>query len=284
MDANLRAKGMIPRLQAWIVKSLKSGSFSERSGVLRFAVTRTLWTTIAAVLLNFVVYQVFGRLSFLAVTLPPDPWADSVVTFFVAAPICFLAYYTLGSAIMNLAISRDAFETLSRTDPLTGLLNRRAFTETVSDFNTPYAIAVIDIDRFKSINDSYGHGAGDLVLVEVANELRLALGEATLARTGGEEFAVAIPDRGRDAAQEMLEKARKVLEKRVFTIGNQQISVTFSAGLSRAGGERGFSSMLSDADKALYLAKAAGRNRVVHADDVLSVMKPGEQPPQQLVG
>lgn len=276
---------MVVRLQAWIDRSIDAGAFRQRGDVLRFALTRSFWTTIAAVLLNFVVYQVFGRFGFLAVTLPPDPWADIVVTAFVAAPICFLAYYTVGKAIMELAVSRDAFERLSRTDPLTGLLNRRAFTEAVSAFPAPYAIAVIDIDRFKSINDTHGHGAGDTVLVEVARELRLAFGEdATLARLGGEEFGIVMADRGRDMALALLDRVRQMLESRVFHVGGQQISVTFSGGLSRAGGEQGYSILLTDADRALYLAKAAGRNRIVHADDIAGIVAASERPPQQLAG
>ena len=276
---------MISRLQAWIDRSIDSGTFSRRGDVLRFALVRSLWTSIAAVILNFFVYQVFGKLGVLSVTLPPDPWADSVVTMFVAAPICFLAYYTVGRAISDLSISRDAFETLSRTDPLTGLLNRRAFTEAVSVFPAPYSIGIIDIDRFKSINDNHGHGAGDLVLVEVAAHLRNTFGsEAMLARLGGEEFAVLIPGQGKDTALAILEQARSVLEKQVFEAADRRISVTMSAGLSRSGGDQGYSVLLTDADKALYLAKAAGRNRVVHADDIASVHAKTDRTPQQLAG
>jgi diguanylate cyclase (GGDEF)-like protein len=146
-------------------------------------------------------------------------------------------------------------------------------------------IAVIDIDRFKAINDTHGHGAGDTVLVEVAGELRLAFGsEAMLARLGGEEFGVVMRDRGRDAALAMLDHARSLLENRVFKVAGQEISVTFSAGLSRAGGEQGYSILLTDADKALYLAKAAGRNRVVHADDIAAINPAADRLSQQLAG
>lgn len=264
---------MVSRLQEWIVNSISAGAFSGRADVWRFALTRSLATTIAAILLNFLVYAIFVRIGL--ATPPTDPLGDSVVTAFVAGPISFLAYYFVGRAILDLAISRDAFERLSRTDPLTGLLNRRAFTDAVAALRAPYAIAVIDIDRFKAINDTHGHSAGDKVLVEVAEELRLAFGEeVVLARLGGEEFGVVMLDRGRDAALAVLDRARSILERRVFQVAGGQITVTFSAGLSRVGGEQGgYSTLLSDADRALYLAKAAGRNRVVHADD-LAVISP----------
>jgi len=82
----------------------------------------------------------------------------------------------------------------------------------------------------------------------------------------------------------VLERARGVLESRKFHVAGGQISVTFSAGLSRAGGDEGFSTLLSDADRALYLAKAAGRNRVVHVDELAVISPVVERMPQQLAG
>lgn len=276
---------MVSWLQQWIVRHIAAGAFSAHRDVLGFALVRSAWTTLAATVLNFVVYQVFGRLGFLNVTLPPDPWSDIVVTAFVAGPICFLAYYLVGRAIRDLAVSRDAFERLSRIDPLTGLLNRRAFIELVADLDMPYVIAVIDIDRFKSINDSHGHAAGDKVLVEVAAELGGSFGEgAVVARLGGEEFGVAMPDRGRDAAFGALDRVRSLLARRRFEVGGGAISVTFSAGLSRGGSEQGYSGMLTDADNALYLAKSAGRNRIVHADDVAAIFPLPDAAGRQLAG
>jgi diguanylate cyclase (GGDEF)-like protein len=268
---------MVSRLQEWIVKSIAAGAFARRADVLRFALTRSMVTTLAAIGLNFLVYEVFGH--FGLATIPVDPLGDAVVTAFVALPISFLAFYFVGRAILELAISRDAYERMSRTDPLTGLLNRRAFTDAIAALRAPYVIAVIDIDRFKSINDTHGHSAGDKVLVEVADELRGAFGdEVVLARLGGEEFGVVMPDRGREEALAVLERAR------IFNFSGGQITVTFSAGLSRSGGGEGFSILLSDADRALYLAKAAGRNRVVHVDE-LSVIGPVvDRMPQQRAG
>jgi diguanylate cyclase (GGDEF)-like protein len=274
---------MVSRLQEWIVQSIAAGAFSRRADVLRFASKRSLVTTLAAIGLNFLIYEVFGRIGL--ATIPIDPVGDAVVTACVAGPISFLAYYLVGRAIRELAISRDAFERMSRIDPLTGLLNRRAFTDAIAAIRAPYVIAVIDIDRFKLINDTHGHSAGDKVLIEVAAELRSAFGdEVVLARLGGEEFGVVMPDRGREEALAVLERARAVLENHIFHVSGGQITVTFSAGLSRSGGEEGFSMLLSDADKALYLAKAAGRNRVVHVDDLAVISPVVERMPQQLAG
>jgi len=240
--------------------------------VVRFALSRSAWTTLGAVVLNFLVYQLFSRLTFLDVTLPANLWADVLVTASVAGPISCLAYYFMGRAIMALAISRDTFERLSRTDPLTGLLNRRAFAEAIAKFETPYVLAVIDIDRFKSINDTHGHAAGDQVLIEVAAEFRAAFGnEAVVARIGGEEFGVAMPNCGRDVAAAALGRAQALLAAHMFDVAGGQIAVTFSAGLSNSEGMQGYSALLTDADRALYLAKAAGRNRIVHVQDIATI-------------
>jgi len=263
---------MISRLRQWIVRSISSGGFSEHRGVVLFALSRSVWTTLAAVVLNFLVYQLFTRVAFLDVTMPPNPWSDVLVTASVAGPISFLAYYFMGRAIMALAISRDSFERLSRTDPLTGLLNRRAFAEAIAAFEAPYMLAVIDIDRFKAINDIHGHTAGDQVLVEVAAEFRAAFGDiAIVARIGGEEFGVALPDCGRDVATAALGRAQSLLAGRTFDGVSGQIAVTFSAGLSSSDGRQSYSALLTEADKALYLAKAAGRNRIVHAEDISAI-------------
>lgn len=274
---------MVSRLQEWIVKSIAAGAFSSRADVLRFASTHSAMATLAAIALNFFVYAVFGRIGL--ATLPSDPVGDAVVTAFVAGPISVLAFYFVGRAILELAISRDAFERMSRTDPLTGLFNRRAFTEAVHALRAPYVMAVIDIDRFKSINDTHGHSAGDKVLIEVAEELRLAFGGGALvARLGGEEFGVVMPDRGRAAALDVMDRARSAMERRVFQVAGGQITVTFSAGVSGAGGEQGYSGLLNDADKALYLAKAAGRNRVVHADQLGVITPLVDRMPQRTAG
>lgn len=264
---------MVSRIQEWIVKRIAVGAFSGRLDVLRFAAVRGLWTTLAAILLNFAVYQIFGRLGVLSVTLPPDPWADTVVTAFVAGPISFLGYYVVGAAIRELAVSRNAFERLSRTDPLTGLMNRRAFIDIISALDKPYVVAILDIDRFKAINDTYGHGAGDAVLMEVARELRRVLGrDAAVARLGGEEFGVILRDRDKADAVVAMDLVRTALASRTFDAEGSEILVTFSAGVARGDGTTGYSILLSQADKALYFAKASGRNRVVHADDILAIV------------
>jgi diguanylate cyclase (GGDEF)-like protein len=268
---------MVSRLQHWIIRRIAVGGFSRRQDVLFFALYRTLWTTIAAVILNFGVYQVFGRLGIFDISVPPNPISDTIVTGFVAGPISFLAYYIVGAAILDLAVSRNEFERLSRTDPLTGLMNRRAFVEVIAAMDEPYVLALFDIDRFKAINDTYGHNAGDHVLVEVSHMLNAAFGhENAVARLGGEEFGVVLRQASKEETVASVDLFRARMAGRTFTVDGVEVPVTISAGVSQGNGKFTYSMLLTNADKALYLAKASGRNRVVHADEIAVVIPQNE--------
>jgi diguanylate cyclase (GGDEF)-like protein len=264
---------MVSRLRHWIIRRIAVGGFSRRRDVFYFAFYRTLWTTIAAVMLNFGVYQLFGRLGIFDISVPPNPVSDTIVTGFVAGPISFLAYYIIGSAILDLAVSRNEFERLSRTDPLTGLMNRRAFVEVIAAMEEPYVLALFDIDRFKTINDTYGHGAGDHVLAEVSHMLNDAFGyDNTVARLGGEEFGVVIRRANKEETVAAVDLFRERMAAHIFLVDGMEIPVTISAGVSQGNGKFTYSMLLTNADKALYLAKASGRNRVVHADEIAAVV------------
>lgn len=267
---------MIALLQNWIVQKIETGRFSKRRDVFWFALSRTFWTTIAAVLLNFAVYQVFDRLGLFGVTVPPNPLADTVVTAFVAGPICLICFYIFGAAIYDLSVARSEFEHLSRTDPLTGLMNRRAFVDHIESLGTRYVLVLFDIDRFKSINDIHGHGTGDEILIVVSDMLRAALGTRAVARLGGEEFAAVISGLTSAEAIEKVNDLRQQLAGRVFRFGDEDVRVTFSAGVAEADSETSYSALLNLADKALYLAKASGRNRIVHAEE-LGVILPANE-------
>jgi diguanylate cyclase len=158
----------------------------------------------------------------------------------------------------------------ARTDALTGLANRRAFDHRMDELHAkhqrthhPVSLALIDVDHFKSINDTYGHAAGDVVLKQLASVLRSYAGQCDLvARYGGEEFGMifSIP---REQAAVILERLRaQVAFDPVLTDG-QSIPVTISVGVSQlASGER-LGDLFRHSDEALYSAKQGGRNRVV---------------------
>jgi two-component system cell cycle response regulator len=163
---------------------------------------------------------------------------------------------------------------LAVTDALTGLHNRRyldshlggLFDEAVLREH-PVSILVMDIDRFKSINDSYGHDAGDEVLREFSMRVRAQTrGIDLVARFGGEEIVVVMPDTPLDGAEAVAERIRERIEAAPFSVhqGAGAVRVTVSIGVAaREGSDRSATDVLKRADQALYAAKQQGRNRVV---------------------
>jgi diguanylate cyclase (GGDEF)-like protein len=160
---------------------------------------------------------------------------------------------------------------IATTDELTGLPNRRAFlaaleAETARDEERDASlwVTIIDVDRFKRINDSYGHPAGDDVLRSVAAIVRTSIrGNDLLGRIGGEEFAVLMPETTRDQAQMVSERLRQAVERTPFILpSGEVISVTLSAGLAARSKGEDSATLLSRTDIALYEAKKGGRNLV----------------------
>ena len=161
------------------------------------------------------------------------------------------------------------------TDPLTGLYNRRyalpymaRLAERGAEQGRPYAVLLADIDHFKRINDTHGHAAGDAVLAEVAQRISQSLRTADLvARIGGEEFLIALPDAQPALATRTAERLRAIMADTPFTLPGTgvQAKVTLSLGVAFAapGAEQRPEALLDSADRALYAAKNAGRNRVM---------------------
>ncbi|KQZ95149.1 GGDEF domain-containing protein [Agrobacterium sp. CNPSo 3708] len=157
---------------------------------------------------------------------------------------------------------------LANRDPLTGLYNRRAFGEIVpTRLQEGDAILFLDIDHFKQLNDHFGHAAGDQVLVMMAQAIQSTTpSSALLARQGGEEFVVFLPAEVGDAKLHA-ERIRKTVADLHFPAIASEIKVTISVGIARASRQRaGLSEVCRQADRALYLAKTGGRNRVCDAD------------------
>ncbi len=167
----------------------------------------------------------------------------------------------------------QSYLTEARTDGLTGLCNRRAFDQQLEEMFVAYrgggrsfVVVLIDIDRFKSINDTHGHQAGDKILQQLAGTLRTQLdGAIIVARFGGEEFA-AIMDGPLRFAAEKLNEVRKQVAKERMDAGDTQLEITFSVGLSEPREDLVVSPILRRADDALYAAKNIGRNRVYYHD------------------
>ena len=167
-------------------------------------------------------------------------------------------------------------ETMLHEDPLTGLFNRRYVLTRLAGLisgarrhGRPLSVAMIDIDHFKRLNDSYGHDAGDAALVATTIALRDRLrAEDELGRLGGEEFLTLLPDASSEAASVVAESLRaSVAGVRTRTDG-LELAVTVSVGWATWDGEEDADGLVKRADKALYCAKNAGRNAVRGADDL----------------
>lgn len=162
---------------------------------------------------------------------------------------------------------------LAVTDPLTGLFNRRyaqphlaRIAQRAKDTGRPFAVMLIDLDRFKTVNDRFGHAAGDAVLREMARRLTENLRPVDLiARIGGEEFLVVLPETDADKATATAERLRGRINALPVSLpgGKGSLRVTASIGLALVpGGEEDIEALLALADGALYAAKAEGRNKV----------------------
>jgi two-component system cell cycle response regulator len=158
----------------------------------------------------------------------------------------------------------------SRRDPLTGLPNRRAFEEELareaaraSRAGAPLAVVMLDVDRFKAVNDGHGHAAGDEVLRAVAARAAAAIRAGDLlARVGGEEFAILLPAADLPRAAEAAERIRATLAARRIEAGGTSLTVTASLGCAALAPGETPEALVARADARLYAAKEAGRNRV----------------------
>jgi len=165
----------------------------------------------------------------------------------------------------------DRVSTQARHDTLTGALNRKGLDEalereisTVRRKETPLSVCLLDIDNFKRLNDSLGHAVGDTALRHLATVARECMRpQDTLARYGGEEFVFLLPDTPMDRGIEAMTRLQRELTKRIFMAGEEKILITFSAGVAQLSNDETGMEAIRRADAAMYLAKRAGKNRVI---------------------
>lgn len=175
--------------------------------------------------------------------------------------------------VVRLHRELDRVSAQARHDTLTGALNRQGLEEamtrelsTVRRKDVPLCVAMLDIDNFKKLNDSKGHSTGDQALTHLATVARECMRpQDTLARYGGEEFVLLLPDTTLDKGIEAMTRLQRELSKRFFMAGADKILITFSAGVAQLGADESGMEAIRRADQAMYLAKRAGKNRVLGA-------------------
>ncbi len=177
-----------------------------------------------------------------------------------------------GQARKEIEVLYQEVERLSRIDPLTDLSNRRSFSTDALRFfqlairhQNKLSCAMLDIDFFKKVNDTYGHDFGDKVLIAVAKTCKKQIRNTDLlARFGGEEFCFLFPETDLNGAAVIAERIRHAISKLEFDSKKKRFSVTVSIGLSELmDSSDNVESMLKRSDDSLYKAKESGRNRVV---------------------
>ena len=218
--------------------------------------------------------------------LLPFVWAEDVmalgaVELDASATEDVLEGFHVERKLVSIGLRRaflyDLMSERSRHDGLTGVLLRRTFLERLEEslgkrqrYRTPFFLALFDLDRFKSLNDRFGHLAGDRALIHVARTAqRLAVPGVTLGRLGGDEFAFLLEFPVLDEARAWLERFRAEVRDRAPVEGNAPLPVSVSLGMAEAPAERiSVEQILDRADQALFAAKQAGRDRTAVFSEV----------------
>ncbi|NYZ61425.1 GGDEF domain-containing protein [Luteimonas deserti] len=200
------------------------------------------------------------------------PAQQLALAYFLLAPV----FATFAFVLSQLERQQRVLEGLAAADPLTGLDNRRAFFEQLDRrLATPAedagltALLMIDVDGFKGVNDQHGHAVGDQVLRAVAGALRATLQAGDIAgRFGGDEFCLLLLDVAPGDAGRRAERLRAAVAARPVRVDGRDAAVTLSIGIAQVRGGRSADpdALLAVADRRLYLAKRAGRNRVIDRD------------------
>lgn len=279
--ARLRRRGLGLRASDWrrplpaaaLVASLIAGAEVGGPGVLGFAVPALLWCgltyglfTTSLLTLGFAMWTIVGLASGRIDAMIGGDFVPNLTSAYLGVALIALMPVTVASVTLNRNDLMRRLERAATRDFLTDALNRSAFTLAGKQLMArgPVTALMLDLDRFKRVNDDYGHAAGDRVLQVFARLVERHLRDDDLfGRIGGEEFAVLLPC-GADEAADVAERIRRAFAaERIALDGGQVLQATVSIGL--ATGADDLDVLLALADEALYRAKAEGRNRVAMA-------------------
>ena len=256
--------------------------------------TATPRYTMSAFFAVFSAVSLYRAVAVFVLHTSPDtllPWMEFVTVsiFIISVSILPLNLIWLLNARMADDLTKE-----SHVDPLTGLLNRRGLAEAAhrelaryTRGRQDFAVAVADLDHFKALNDTYGHGCGDEVLRSIAALFREVLRQSdVVSRSGGEEFVLLLPVTRDYETVAVLERLRITQETRTVRMGNGvEVRATISIGITNTGGRTDltWSELQEEADQALYAAKRRGRNRTVQFHE-LSGTPDGPDKPGDLYG
>lgn len=245
--------------------------FLHPIGSLRIKAAMTALSVIHLVLLS----QIFQGETSLYQTSPAllslINFANVMALFVILAYFMFIYSWAAKQSEKRLKELSSLWENLASKDMLTGLYNRRAMTDFLSEEvsrvnrgDKTFTLAMIDIDKFKSINDTYGHQAGDEVIKSISQIMSGHFRHHDMiARWGGEEFVIAFPETSIQSAASISDSLRKKIVATIILADGHDIQITVTIGLSSYKHEAGLDACINDADQALYFGKEAGRNQVI---------------------
>ncbi|MGG7578700.1 GGDEF domain-containing protein [Rhizobium sp. Nf11,1] len=252
-------------MRNWMSLQADFGNFQYRRDVYVFALKMSFLAVIVSGAIIALTIPPLAFLGLLPVTLSHAIGFGAIFSWLVGGTVSGMLALAAGFTMHELTLSRAEFEKLSRTDTLSGLLNRRAFTEALDGTEGDASLVIFDVDRFKAINDRFGHACGDAVIAAVSAVLLSAFDEfSVVARLGGEEFGVIVSGEPLEARLERIEAVRADIAGKSIVAEGYEIALTISGGVADLIVGRNKQQVYASADRALYLAKALGRNRVVH--------------------
>lgn len=275
-------------MMRWLTVGKGGGEWTSRKTLRKFALGVSLRAAVIVFLCACLLMTLFTIMKWM------DAQPQAVILLSaglatVSSGIAGVMALHAGRTILTLRQDRERFEQLSRRDALSGLLNRRAFSEALADAGAGCTLMVMDVDRFKSINDTYGHATGDGVIIRVSALIGECLGPAVAAgRLGGEEFGVILNAPALEARMAQAEMLRAAIAREPFPVPGRVLNVTVSAGLAEIEEGRNADQVYASADKALYLAKTTGRDRIVHENQalelILDIMPDGDDDRAKAIG
>ncbi|OEF23516.1 sensor domain-containing diguanylate cyclase [Vibrio rumoiensis] len=225
--------------------------------------------------LSMPIYSVLGKQITLLTWTPMVPSKNilipiTCIVLFITSITLLITRKILRVELNNRSAYEEQLYLEATTDPLTQISNRRYFMDMGNkEFNLSqrskraYSLLILDVDHFKSINDKYGHHAGDIFLKQFSEQCRLSLRDSDIfGRIGGEEFAIVLPDTDEEGAVEVAENIRLLMMNTPLIVNSNSIQVTVSIGVTTLQQQESFDELLQQADQVMYEAKREGRNRV----------------------